>query len=220
MATKVLLICGILSSLLYLAVNIIVPLDAPGYDPITQTISELSAIDAPSRTLWSILCAPYTPLLLAFGIGLLRSAGDNKGLRIAAFAVLTFGALGLIWPFAPMHTREALAAGNGDLRDTVHIALGIVSALSMFTAVIAASRSLGKSFFLYSVATIAILIVFGALMGKESPNIPINGPTPFLGLWQRIELGAFNVWVVVIACLLLVRESKGSTGLRCRTHFR
>lgn len=205
MATKVLLVCGILSSLLYAIANVIVPMQAVGYDPVTQTISELSAVEAPTRGLWSIVCAPYTPLVTAFAIGILLAAGNRKGLRWTAYAILAFGALGFIWPFAPMHTREVLAAGGGDFRDTVHIALGILSALLMFGAVVAASKAFSKGFFIYSMTTLVALAFFGALMGKESPNIPVDGPTPMLGVWERIELGVFDLWIIVLAGTLLTR---------------
>jgi hypothetical protein len=49
---KVLLACGILSSLLYAAMNVFVPMLWDGYTMASQTVSELSAIGAPTRTLW------------------------------------------------------------------------------------------------------------------------------------------------------------------------
>lgn len=44
--TKVLLVCGILSSLLYVAMNVFVPMLFEGYSLASQTVSELSAIGA------------------------------------------------------------------------------------------------------------------------------------------------------------------------------
>ena len=55
---KALLICGILSSLLYFAINIIVPMQYPGYNSASQVPSELSAIGAPTRILWLVLATP------------------------------------------------------------------------------------------------------------------------------------------------------------------
>ena len=66
MVRKVLLICGVLSSLLYLTVNIFVPMQWPAYICTFQTVSELSAIGAPTRPLWVRLCSPYAPLVIAF----------------------------------------------------------------------------------------------------------------------------------------------------------
>ena len=49
---RVLIFCGILSSLLYTAANIVVPMQYEGYSAFSQTVSELSAIEAPTRSLW------------------------------------------------------------------------------------------------------------------------------------------------------------------------
>jgi hypothetical protein len=61
----------------------------------------------------------------------------------------------------------------------------------------------GKRFRLYSIATILILLVFGALTGLDAPRIEANLPTPWVGLWQRIVIWGFLLWVVVLAISLL-----------------
>ena len=55
MARKLLLVCGILSSLLYAAMNVFVRMLWEGYSYASQTVSELSAIGAPTRRLWFLL---------------------------------------------------------------------------------------------------------------------------------------------------------------------
>jgi hypothetical protein len=62
---KVFLVCGILSSLLYVAMNVFVPMRLEGYNSASQTISELSAIGVPTRPLWIPLGIAYTVLLIA-----------------------------------------------------------------------------------------------------------------------------------------------------------
>ena len=57
---KILLSCGFISSLFYLAINIVVPFYFPGYSFVSQTVSELSAIGTPTRTLWVLLATVYT----------------------------------------------------------------------------------------------------------------------------------------------------------------
>lgn len=63
---RTMLASGILSSLLYVAINIIVPAQWPAYSSVSQTVSELSAIGAPTRMLWLVLSTPYTLLTIAF----------------------------------------------------------------------------------------------------------------------------------------------------------
>src|SRR6185503_11189503 len=134
-----------------------------GYSSASQTISELSAIGAPTRSLWVWPAAFYTVLVTAFGWGVWRSAGRNRALRIAGGLIVAYGALGLVWPFAPMHLREALAAGGGTLSDTMHLVLASVTVPLMLLAIGFGAAAFGKRFCLYSIASLVILAAFGAL---------------------------------------------------------
>ena len=60
MLRRGLLVCGVLSSLLYVAMTIFVARQWDGYSSTSQTISELSAIGAPTRSLWAVPGALYT----------------------------------------------------------------------------------------------------------------------------------------------------------------
>ena len=62
MLRKALLVCGILSSLLYVAMTVFVAMRWEGHSSASQTISELSAIGAPTRSLWAVPGAFYTYL--------------------------------------------------------------------------------------------------------------------------------------------------------------
>src|SRR6478609_9751202 len=124
MVRKSLLICGILSMLWYVVINFIVPMQYPGYDIASQTVSELSAIDAPTRTFWFVLCIFYSLFFIAFGLGIWLSANENWKLRLVAAVVLFDAVFGFYWP--PMHQREIIAAGGGTLTDTLHLVWAFV----------------------------------------------------------------------------------------------
>lgn len=210
MVRKVLLVSGILSSLLYVAMNIIGAMRYEGYSSASQTVSELSAIGAPTRPLWVLLGAAYSLLVIAFGWGVWRSAGRNRSLRVVGGLMMAgFAVTGLAWPLAPMHVREVLAAGGGTLADTMHIVLGIVTVLLMLFAIGFGAAAFGKRFRLYSITTMAILVAFGGLTGLDGPRIGANLPTPWVGVWERINIGAFLLWVVVLAIALLrIRDAE------------
>jgi hypothetical protein len=203
MGRKILLICGILSSLLYIAVNVFVPMLWPAYNCASQTISELSAIDAPTRPIWLWLGILYTLLMIAFAGGVWKSAGQNHALRIAGALLIAYAALGVLWPFASMHLREVLAAGGGTISDTMHIALGAVTEILYLLALGFAAAAFGKKFRLYSIATFVILLVFGVLTFLDAPGVAANQPTPLIGVWERINIGVFLLWIVVLAIVLL-----------------
>jgi hypothetical protein len=198
---KALLICGVVSSLLYGAM--IGAIRFEGYSRISQVRSELTAIGAPTRTLWMLLGAVYTVLVTAFGWGVWQSAGRSRARRVVGGLLLTYGSLGLLWPFAAMHQRDVLAAGGGTLSDTMHVALGGVTVLLMFLAIAVGASAFGKRFRLYSVSSIVILLAFGALTFWEAPRLQANLPTPWIGLWERINISVFLLWVVVLATALL-----------------
>lgn len=193
------LICGIVSSLLYVAMNIVGAMQFEGYDSASQAVSELFAIGAPSRPVWVLLGIVYQVLVIAFGWGVWASAGRNRALRVVGGLLLAYGVVGLAAPFFPMHMRGA----GVTLTDTMHKILTMVTVLLMLTAIGFGAAAFRKWFRFYSIATIVILLVFGALTGLEAPRIEANLPTPWVGVTERINIGVFLLWVVVLAVALL-----------------
>jgi hypothetical protein len=191
--------------------NIFIPPLYAGYNWMTQTVSELSAIDAPTRPLWFPLGIAYTLLIAAFGWGVLQSAEGNRMLRITGILMILHGVLGLTW--SPMHQREVLAAGGGTFTDTWHIVMSVVTVLLMFLSIGFGAAAVGKRFRVYSITTILVFIVFGVLTFFEAPGIDKNLPTPFIGLWERINIAAFMVWLLVFAMILLRVPKKSSLPL-------
>ena len=79
---RLLLLSGVLSSLWYVSINIIVPMQDPGYNVASQTVSELSAIGSPTRYLWDVLGPFYSLLIIPFGWGVWLSSGHNRKLKL------------------------------------------------------------------------------------------------------------------------------------------
>ena len=197
---QILLACGVVASFWYVAMNVVVPLRWKGYSLASRVVSELSAIDAPTRALWVPLGAIYTLLMIAFGCGVWASAQRHRALRIAGALMVVYSVIGLFWP--PMHQREVLAAGGATLTDTLHIVWSVAWVLFMLLAIAFAAAGLGRRFRAYSIVTLVILVGFGALTGSEGPRISANLATPLIGVWERINIGVVMVWVVVLAVRL------------------
>jgi CubicO group peptidase (beta-lactamase class C family) len=212
MLRKILLVCGIVSSLLYGAM--IGAIRYEGYSLISQVPSELTAIGAPTRSLWMELGAVYTVLMAAFGLGVWKSAGQNRAVKIVGGLILAYASLGLLWPFAAMHQREVLAAGGATLSDTMHVVLGGVTVLLMFLAIGFGTAAFGKWFRLYSITSIVVLVAFGAMTFLDAPHLQVNLPTPWIGLWERINISVFLLWVVVLAVALLPARDPEAEGGR------
>lgn len=211
MARKVLLVCGILSSLLYVAMNVFVPMQWEGYSCASRAVSELSAIGAPTRPLWVLLGIVYTLLFAAFGWGVRQSAVGNRSLRVVGGLIIAYCAVNLFWP--PMHLR-----GTGlSLTDILHIVWTVMVILFMMLMMGFGAAALGKRFRLYTVASMVLLVVLGGVTGMEGPRIAANLPTPWVGVWQRIMIAVFLLWVAVLAMILLrVKKDDEARKLRAR----
>lgn len=197
---KVLLACGILSSLAYVAADVVAGFSSAGYSFASQTISELSAIGAPSRRIWLAFGIPYDLLLIAFGIGVWGCAGRKGGLRVTAALLIAIGAIGSLWP--PMHVRGSVTT----LTDTLHVVWAGVISLLILLAIGFGAGAFGKRFRIYSIATIAVLLVSGTLTSLYGPRVAANQPTPGVGIFERIDLAGYLAWTAVLAIALLRRN--------------
>lgn len=215
---KLLLLCGIVASVLYVVINIITPALWPAYQLTSQTVSELSAIGTPTRFVWTTLCVPYTLLMIAFAFGVLLSAANNKQLKIAGNLLLAYGLLGILWPFASMHQRVVLATGGGTISDRLHLAVGGLTELLYILALFFTAYAMKKWFRLYSLITFVILVIFGSLTFWAAPGVASNQPTPLLGIWERINIGIFLLWVVIFSLKLISNDSNAQNSITDKHH--
>jgi hypothetical protein len=208
---QLLLGCGIVSSLLYVAANVLGARRWREYSLTSQTVSELSAIGAPSRPLVVPLLAAHGLLVIPFGVGVIQSAGRTRALRATGILLAGLGASDLAAPFFPMHRREALARGEGSRTDTLHIAVTGVNSLLILLAIGCASTAFGERFRRYSVATVLTLGVTGGLTATQASRLEADLQTPWAGVTERISIGGYLLWQVALAMVLL-RGRSAHTG--------
>jgi Protein of unknown function (DUF998) len=203
MVRKLLLVCGILSSLLYVATVVLAAMRWEGYSSTSQTVSELIAIDAPTRPLVVPLFVTYCLLVYAFGVGVWQSSGRKRALRLAAVGLVGKEILGLVVTlFFPMHLRGV----EGTLTDNMHAILSMVGVLFMLFAIGFGATAFGRRFRLYAIGTFLLLVAGGTLAGLDAPRLATNLPTPWMGVWERINIFAYMLWVVVLAIALLRQQ--------------
>jgi hypothetical protein len=196
-----LLACGILASVLYVAMTLLVGLLWEGYSVVSRVPSELSAIGAPTRVLWIWLGAVYAVLMVAFGWIVWKSAPPNRALRVVGALLIAHTVFGQFWP--PMHQREVLAAGGGTLTDTLHLVWAAITGVFFMFIVGFGAAALGKRFRVYSIATMVIVLACGAVTGTYASQVQADLPTPGVGVWERISIAMFMGWIVVLAAALL-----------------
>jgi hypothetical protein len=199
---SILLVCGALSSLLYVLLDVVCTWSWDAYRFAGQTVSELSAIGAPTRPLWLAGGYVYALLLAAFGFGVWLAAGQRRPLRIAALLVMGMVANNVAWSFFPMHLRGSVAT----LTDTMHIVLTVVNAVLTFAAMSFAGAGLKGRFRVYSLVTMAALLVGGAVTSIDAPRLAQGLDTPWIGIAERINVYGYLLWIFVFA-VALVRET-------------
>jgi uncharacterized protein YndB with AHSA1/START domain len=198
---KPLLSGGILAAFLYVSMTLFVGLLWEGYSVVSRVPSELSAIGAPTRLLWTWLGAVYGVLMIAFGWIVWKSAPPNRALRVVGALLMAHTVFGQFWP--PMHQRAVLAAGGGTLTDTLHLVWAAVTGLFFMLMVGFGAAALGKRFRVYSIVTIVIVLACGAVTGTYASRVQADLPTPWVGVWERISIATFMGWIAVLATALL-----------------
>ena len=209
--TKALLICGIVAPLLWVGNDIFTAMITQGYSYVNQAPSELSAVGAPTRTLWTAIGLLYSPLVIAFGAGVFRSASQNRALRITGILLIVSGAVGFLWLPFPMHPRGA----ERTFIDTMHVVMAGVTILVMILFIGFGAAARGKWFRLYSILTILAMLGFGTLVGLQAPKIDV-GPTPWMGAFERVSAYAPMLWMMVLAVLLLRDHGAGKSELTAK----
>ena len=160
MVRQVLLLCGLLSSLFYVATDVAASWQYEGYSYVDQNYSELLATGAPTRFFLLVVSAAYNLLVATFAVGVFTSARPKRTARITGMMMALYASLSMITPlFFQMDMREAEATPRGSL----HGAMTAVMSLFILLSIGFGAFLSGRWFRLYSFATLALVVTFGVL---------------------------------------------------------
>jgi len=209
-ATKALLLAGIVAAGVYVAGDVLSGLIYDASRPYSfkdQWISELTAYGSPVRPLMVTVITIHDLLLIAFGVGLWKAAGQKRSLRWCGIVLIAATTLGLvIHPFFPMNSRWI----DRGFTDTMHQNLSLVWSLMMFVAVALSAVAYRGRFRLNAIVTNLVLIGFGAASGNAIQGIEENH-TPWAGAFERINAYALMAWFVVLAVTVMRRSLEDVT---------
>jgi hypothetical protein len=200
---KILLICGIVASLLYIGDDILAGLSWKGYSFLSQAISEESAVGAPPRQIELLPFPLYSLLVIAFGLGILMVAGERRALRIIGILQVSIGLVGIAWTAFPMHLNEP----QSSFANVMHTTFAGIQTLQILSSISLGIIAFRKHWFgKYSIGTLAAVVTCGILTfmiaGGFVPQL-----AGYIGLLERISVHGFMVWVIVLGVALL-REEK------------
>ena len=194
---KVSILCGIISSIFYICIDIFGILSRKDYNFTTQSISDLVAVESPIRQNMAILLLIYNILVIVFGLGVLVYDPENRNLQIIgclilANAILTIG--GIVFP---KYLNEAVNSQN-NVKNTIVM---FFSVLCLIIAMILASFSF-KNWFSYVSGGILIAFVILTILGVTI--IPmLNKGTPFSGIQEHTMAYSFVLWIFLLTIVLL-----------------
>lgn len=203
---RLLLVCGILGALAYaLAHDLLAALLYAGYSPFSQAVSELSSLGAPTRPYVLAVGLISDALIVAFGVGVWLSTHTKRSLRVTGGLLVAYGAMGPLWLPFPMTARGQIEV-TSSLEDIGHLVLSAVTVVLIVSTVAFGAAAFGMWFRFYSLVTVAVALVFGAWTGTFVPLLEAGEPTPWMGVIERVGIGAFLLWVIVLAVSLLRQE--------------
>jgi hypothetical protein len=200
MLRKILIYCGIVAPILYIITVIVGAAMRNDYSQLVNAISELISNGAPNKAILDVVFNIYNALLLAFALGgyyVLKSA--PRLCRMAMGIFIAIQILSFSWGFFPMDPlgTETTFAG------AMHNVLGGVVAFATITMPLLMGLGLKQkddfqNYVRYSFVTSAIIFVSG-LTGVILAGYGIQ----LFGLFERITIGSYELWIFVTAVILL-----------------
>lgn len=197
---------GILSFLSYAAAVIFAPLAYPGYDRLSQAVSDLSAANAPSLALWNQLTAFYNVCevvcvtVVCIGI----SGRKTKLLRtgIYLFAVMEWiSAVG--YRMFPLSDSGYAGAFQDVMHMAVTVAVVLLSVASLTVIIIAGAKNKDcRSYGICAAIALAMMLV-GAIGMKIVPS-------EYFGVVERFSVFAATGFNAALGIHLFCSDAEKS----------
>ena len=195
---------GIVSFLSYTAAVVFAPLDYPGYNWMAQAVSDLSAANAPSLTLWTRLSACYNvcEVVCATVVCIGIQGQKTKMLRsgIYLFAVME-------WISAVGYRMFPLSDSGyaGAFQDVMHIVITalvvLLSIISLSVIVVAGAKS--RTCRSYGIcAAVALGMMLVGAMGMKIV------PAEYFGVVERFSVFAATGFNAALGIHLFCRKPK------------
>ena len=195
---------GIVSFLSYTAAVVFAPLAYPGYDRLSQAVSDLSAANAPSLALWNQLTAFYNVCevvcvtVVCIGI----SGHKTKLLRIGVslFAVMEWiSAVG--YRAFPLSDSGYAGAFQDVMHMAVTVAVVLLSVVSLTIIIIAGAKH--KDCRSYGIC--AAVALFMMLVGALGIKIV---PTAYFGVVERFSVFAVTGFNAALGIHLFCSDAR------------
>ncbi|MBX7443766.1 MULTISPECIES: DUF998 domain-containing protein [unclassified Arthrobacter] len=191
---KILLGAGPASSLLYVVfTDGFAASRWEGYRRTGQMVSELFAVGSPGRDVLVPFTWIYTVLFTAFGLGVWNSVRGSRPLRIGGALLTAYGLWNIMGALFPLRLGD-------DASIPMHIVATNIQLALMVAAMCFVAAGFHGRMRIYSIVSLVVSALMGMVAFMAAP-----GPNLVLGIGERISIGAFLLWVAVLAAALWKR---------------
>jgi hypothetical protein len=203
-AQKLLLASGILASVLKVGSDLLAGMTWKGYSFVSQSISELSAAGAPTRSLVLPLELMFDVLVMAFAVGVWQLAGESLLMRIVSALIVGNAAISL---FVSLFLPMRISPDGGSSASTIHVLLMAIGVLCFLLAMGMAGAAYGDWFRYVSLGILAAYLVL-AIARFLLPSPTIGGPpVATVGVQERTMVVGYLLWLVALAIHQLASTS-------------
>ncbi|NYT00478.1 MAG: DUF998 domain-containing protein [Methanocellales archaeon] len=195
---RILAICGIVGPIVYTSIMIAIGLLRPGYNHLTQPMSELGEVGGPNAIIMNT--AGFMLLgffIIAFAFGLHRGMNEGEGSKVGP-ALIAMSGIG--WIAVGLFHVDPKSA-EISFTSMMHISGAMIVGLGFSIAPFAIARRSRKdhrwaSYRPYSLSTGILTAILGLVF-------IFAGIEEYMGALQRIVTGVPLIWIEVMAIRLL-----------------
>ena len=204
---RLLLACGAVYTVTYVLANDVVAASLiSGYSRRDQAVSELSAVGAAARPFLVAMLPVWVVLMVGFGVGIVWSAGGNRAQWLLGVVTAVQGAFSLLWLWFPMTSRAAMVRAATGANDTGHLVLSAGTGVFALLELVLLAIAFGTWARVYAAVSVAVMVGFNVLVAMTVGEVAGGVATPWMGLFERLGMAPWLLWLVIVSVLLTRRE--------------
>jgi hypothetical protein len=204
---RLLLFSGVIASCLYVAADFAAAILEPEYHSFTQRmVSELMASGSPTERLVDPIFFMHGVFVLAFGVGVWLAVEGKPASRLTAAFLIALGIVDLPGPIVfEMGVRGTRPVGA----DAPHMVFTALIVLLILLAMGASAFTRGRTFRIYTFASIAGMCVLGVVTSVQAEALVAGAAETWIGVTERAMIGLYLAWQAALSLLLLRRPEHG-----------
>ena len=195
---------GIVSFLSYLVAVIFAPLAYPGYDWLSQAVSDLSAANAPSLILWNQLTAFYN-VCEVVSITIVCIGMQGRKTKLLRIGIYLFAIMEWISSIGYRMFPLSSSGYGGTFQDVMHMVITalvvVLSIVSLALIIISGFKDKESHSYGICAAVALFLMLFGAIGTKLVP-------TSYFGVIERFSVLSVTMFNAALGIHLFLMKPK------------